>query len=146
MTEDERMDAMGDARQDAIDEALAECAEAISEAREAVAEAALALLSEPDAEQAEALAAVAIRLQGKRSHPFIVEHMRAMAVVGSPLHVAALAFVEADLVLGELVGVIRESCGIDAGVEVTRGGRRPVLDRCQTRQRQRPELAVRISG
>ena len=82
----------------------------------------------------------------------MVEHAGDLGVeaeaVEAALHVAALALVEADLVLGGLVGFVLEGLGIDAGGEVAGcvGVLRTALQRSDPRQRQRPELTVRIAG
>src|SRR5215208_2981351 len=63
------------------------------------------------------------------------------------LHVAALALVEADLVLGGLVGFILECRGIDARAQVAGGiGLGTRLKRRNPRQCQRSELTVRVAA
>ena len=62
------------------------------------------------------------------------------------LHVAALAAVEPDLVLGDLARILGEGRRIDAGCQVTGRCRGAILERGYSRQRQRLELAVGIVG
>src|SRR5579864_3936359 len=66
---------------------------------------------------------------------------------GEPaLHVAALALVETDLVLGDLARLVGEGRRVYAGGHVAGRGRRAVLQGRDPRQRQRLELAVGIAG
>ena len=62
------------------------------------------------------------------------------------LHVAALALVEADLILGGLVRFLREGRGIDAGGQVAGGigCSGPVSSEAMRDKRQRAELTVGI--
>ena len=64
------------------------------------------------------------------------------------LHVATLALVEADLVLGGLVGFVLEGRGIDALAQVAGCGGilGTALNRGDPRQCQRPELTVRVAA
>src|SRR5947208_1127853 len=66
---------------------------------------------------------------------------------GQPaLHVAALAFVEADLVFRGLAGFLSERQGIDAGRQVAGRGRQTALQSGDPSQRERFELAIGIAG
>src|SRR5262249_23326006 len=70
--------------------------------------------------------------------------------VETALHVAALTPVETDLVFRQLAGFLAEGGRIDGG-DVARHilaafGRRAAFKRGDPRQRQRPELAVRIGA